>query len=136
MLKSSLITLLLGLSLYCLPFPSLSQDLVYRPINPAFGGDTFNYQWLLSSASEQNRYKDKEDERDPLDELRENLNRQILNQLARELTDNIFGEDGLQEGVFDIEGFQITITEGADGLNVDILDVNNGGSTTIVIPYY
>ena len=35
-----------------------SQDLVYKPKNPAFGGDTFNYQWMLSSAESQNFYKD------------------------------------------------------------------------------
>ena len=33
---------------------SFSQDLVYKPKNPAFGGDTFNYNWLLSSAESQN----------------------------------------------------------------------------------
>jgi curli production assembly/transport component CsgF len=33
-----------------------AQDLVYRPRNPAFGGDTFNYQWLLNSAESQNTF--------------------------------------------------------------------------------
>ena len=37
-----------------------AQDLVYKPKNPAFGGDTFNYQWLLSSAESQNKLKDEE----------------------------------------------------------------------------
>lgn len=35
-----------------------SQGFVYKPKNPAFGGDTFNYQWLLSSAESQNKLKD------------------------------------------------------------------------------
>jgi curli production assembly/transport component CsgF len=26
--------------------------------NPAFGGDTFNYQWLASSAESQNKFKE------------------------------------------------------------------------------
>jgi curli production assembly/transport component CsgF len=37
--------------------------LVYKPRNPAFGGDTFNYQWLMSSAENQNKFKDKSQER-------------------------------------------------------------------------
>ena len=35
-----------------------AQDFVYTPKNPAFGGNPYNYSWLLSSAQAQN---DKED---------------------------------------------------------------------------
>ena len=35
-----------------------AQDLIYQPRNPAFGGDTFNYQWLQSSAQAQDKLKD------------------------------------------------------------------------------
>ena len=31
-----------------------AQDLVYTPKNPAFGGEVFNYQWMLNSANVQN----------------------------------------------------------------------------------
>ena len=37
---------------------SIGQQLSYKPINPAFGGDTFNYQWLLNSANAQNSFTD------------------------------------------------------------------------------
>ena len=29
------------------------QDLKYKPINPAFGGESYNYTWLLSQAQAQ-----------------------------------------------------------------------------------
>ncbi|HAV55199.1 MAG TPA: curli assembly protein CsgF, partial [Aequorivita sp.] len=32
-----------------------AQQFSYKPLNPAFGGDTFNYNWLLSSATSQNK---------------------------------------------------------------------------------
>ncbi len=35
-----------------------AQGLTYRPNNPAFGGNTFNYQWMLSSAQAQDTHKD------------------------------------------------------------------------------
>ena len=38
-------------------YVSVGQQLTYEPINPAFGGDTFNYQWLLSSANAQNSFE-------------------------------------------------------------------------------
>ena len=42
-----LLFLLIGLNCF-------SQQFSYEPKNPAFGGDTFNYQWMLSSATSQN----------------------------------------------------------------------------------
>ena len=42
---------------------SLAQDLTYKPKNPAFGGDTFNYQWMMSSAEAQNLLKDPDAEK-------------------------------------------------------------------------
>ncbi len=37
---------------------SIAQNLAYKPANPNFGGETFNYQWLLNSAHAQNNYKE------------------------------------------------------------------------------
>ena len=48
---AALLVLTAGLSLQ-------AQGLVYHPNNPAFGGNTFNYQWLLSSAQAQDTHKD------------------------------------------------------------------------------
>jgi curli production assembly/transport component CsgF len=48
-----------------------AQDLLYKPKNPAFGGDTFNYQWMISSAESQNKFKDKQVERNELTELQQ-----------------------------------------------------------------
>ena len=70
--------------LACLLVNSLvsnAQDLVYKPINPAFGGDTFNYQWLLSSAEAQNKFKEDTDlgleQQTELERFKENLNNQL-----------------------------------------------------------
>ncbi|MFW6275252.1 MAG: curli assembly protein CsgF, partial [bacterium] len=38
------IPLLFIVSFICISV--FSQDFVYKPISPAFGGETFNYQWL------------------------------------------------------------------------------------------
>ena len=62
-----------------------AQDLVYKPRNPAFGGDTFNYQWLLNSADSQNLFKDPApvnnyQQKSELQRFTENLNGQLLNE--------------------------------------------------------
>jgi len=46
----TILTFLLGI------VPNYAQQMVYKPMNPAFGGDGYNYQWLLSSANAQNPY--------------------------------------------------------------------------------
>ena len=53
MIKKVLLLLLFFCGTFC-----WSQQIVYKPINPAFGGDTFNYQWLLNSANSQNSFED------------------------------------------------------------------------------
>ena len=127
---------------FLLPLAGLmAQDFVYKPINPAFGGDTFNYQWLLSSAESQNKITVKKDDRysyfdDPLQDFEATLNRQILDQLTRKIIGEQFGEGTLEEGEYMIGDYQIEIADGYDGINITIFDSSTGGQTSITIPYF
>lgn len=115
---------------------SSAQQLVYTPVNPAFGGDTFNYQWLLSSAESQNSFTDPsivEDNRTELERFQENLNSQLLNSLSR----NVFGSqlgDELSEGSFNVGDLALEIFETAEGLVINILDTNTGEQSQIIVP--
>jgi curli production assembly/transport component CsgF len=116
---------------------SFSQELVYRPRNPAFGGDTFNYQWLLSSADSQNLYKDKaaaKDERSELEQFTENLNNQLLNQVSRSLFTQQFGEDGISEGNYVFGSLSVEVYQSTGGLTINILDTVTGEQTQVIIP--
>ena len=116
----------------------LAQDFVYQPMNPAFGGNYFNYQWLLASAQVQNSYENKKSDtalRDPLLEFKDNLNRNILGQLSRNLMRNYFGE-GITQGQYNVGSYEIEIAPGPDGLNIVILDTTTGDKTTVTVPYY
>ncbi|HEX8039139.1 MAG TPA: curli assembly protein CsgF [Chryseosolibacter sp.] len=116
-----------------------SQQLVYKPVNPAFGGDTFNYQWLLSSAQAQNKLEDLTRTpfgANPLDDFENNLKRQILNQLSREIINKMFGEEGLQDGSFEFGVFEVTITSQLEGIDIEIHNSRDGSKTNITVPYY
>lgn len=113
-----------------------SQQLVYKPINPAFGGDTFNHQWLLAAANAQNSFKDPEAEdrdRSGLDSFSESLNRQLLSQISRSLLSSQLGE-GLQEGTFNFGSLAIEIYETGEGMVINILDTTTGEETQIIVP--
>jgi curli production assembly/transport component CsgF len=119
-----------------------AQDLVYTPVNPAFGGNTINYSWLLNSANAQNSIQDPartaNDLRDdPLANFTSNLERQLLNQLSREIFNRQFGEDFFSEdGVTTIGNFQVEVTTGVDGLLINITDFSSGGTTQLTVPFF
>lgn len=117
---------------------ALAQSFVYEPINPAFGGDTFNYQWMLNSATAQNTIEREDDrfDRDPLEEFQETLNRQLLSQLSREIIISQFGDDGFKEGTYLLGNYQIDITSTGEGINIVLIDQATGNQTTILVPFF
>lgn len=114
-----------------------AQALVYKPVNPAFGGDTFNYQWMMNSAENQNKYKDKlieAEKKTDLQKFKESLNSQLLSQISSLLYKQQFGTDGLAEGSYTFGGYSIDIFPTSDGLSLNILDTKTGEQTQIIIP--
>ncbi len=119
-----------------------AQDLVYKPVNPAFGGETFNYQWLLNSAQVQNLIEEPEDDtfsfnrNSSLEDFAESLNRQLLSQISRQLATSQFGEGNLEEGFYTVGDFQIEVNNTTEGLSITILDTALGEQTQVIIPFF
>ena len=112
------------------------QQLVYTPKNPNFGGNTFNYQWLLSSAEAQNSFQEENpfgSDRSELEEFQASLNRQLLGQITRSVFQAELG-DGLQEGTFNVGNLFLEVFETSEGLVVNILDTQTGEQTQIIVP--
>ncbi len=134
-MKKNLIFILF-LMLYSLI--STAQEIVYKPINPSFlGGNSFNASWLLNQANSQNKYKEKTADKDvqsDLDRFTESLNRQLLNQISRDLFDNQFGDGGFQEGTFTFGSLVVDVSQTLDGMSFTIFDINTGEQTVIIIP--
>lgn len=132
----------LFLSLLLMMFLSaagMAQQFTYTPTNPAFGGDTFNYQWMLSSATAQNQLKGPDTQRNQESELEKfgsNLNRQLLSQISRALLQQQLGGFGNfdQEGTFTYGTLNIEIYQSDEGLVINILDTSNGEETQVIIP--
>ncbi|MEX0773637.1 MAG: curli assembly protein CsgF [Balneolales bacterium] len=115
-----------------------AQQLIYQPKHPAFGGHPNNAHWIQSSAEMQ---KDKEENdllsRDPLDEFGGNMQRQILNQLSREIVQSRFADlDLTEEGRHDLGEYIVEVIPGGSGTNIIVTDPNTGDQTTIDIPNY
>ncbi len=119
-------------------------EMTYTPINPAFGGSSFNAQWLMSDAQAQSEYTEKREDpfsyfSDPLQDFQESLNRQVLSRLSREIIDVAFGEggeDNFKKGSYQIGDYHIEIDPSTDVIKIVIIDQLTGNNTTIEVPYY
>ncbi len=119
-----------------------AQDMVYKAKNPAFGGDTFNYQWLQSSAQAQNSLEDpsktttSSTSSSSLNSFSETLNRQLLYSLSQQIVKDQFGEGSLQPGQYTFGSFSVDISPSIDGLLVNIFDGATGQSTQVLVPFF
>jgi len=116
-----------------------AQQFVYKPINPAFGGDTFNYQWLQSSASAQNQFDNGSANRGlsnlgSLNNFTDNLNRQLMNELSRKLLGDQFGEGDLKPGTYVFGSMYLEVIQTGQGLLINILNTSTGEQSEILIP--
>ncbi len=120
-----------------------AQQLVYKPVNPAFGGDTFNYSWLLSSAQGQDITVDPREQQNSaftkatsIETFQQSLNSQLLSQLSRSLVTSQFSEDGLDDGIYNIGSLEVNVNTIADGVSITVLDTTTGEQTQVIIPFF
>jgi curli production assembly/transport component CsgF len=131
-------TVLLCLVLAGASRTGLAQRFVYTPVNPAFGGNTFNYSWLQASASAQNTTVDPASVQnttvDPLNQFSANLNQQVLSQLTNRLIASQFGQGAIKAGSYTVGSYQVVVAPGGTGVVVTVTDTGTGNKTTITIP--
>lgn len=107
---------------------SFAQQLVYTPKNPAFGGDPFNYTWLLNSANAQNPFSDSSTNLDGLglNNLDSSLNNQLF---GFQNGENIPPLGSSTEGNLNYE-----VYESNEGLVINILNILTGEQSQIIVP--
>lgn len=122
-------------AVFCI-FQVPAAELVYRPINPNFGGDPFNAAPLLSNASAQDSTAPAREIPSSAESFAQSLDRSLLNALARDLVSQAFGEDAISDGTFDTGINIIDIKSGLDSTTVTITDKATGDVTVIDVPYF
>tara|TARA_R110002051_G_scaffold62974_1_gene114711 strand:+ start:657 stop:1067 length:411 start_codon:yes stop_codon:yes gene_type:complete len=115
------------------------QQLTYQALNPAFGGNNFNYSWMLSSATAQNGLKapvNPREQESELDRFGNSLNSQILSQISRSLLRQQVEEIGnfTEPGTYNYGNLNIEVFESSEGLVINILDTSTGEETQVILP--
>ena len=114
-----------------------AQELVYTPVNPSFGGDSFNSSHLLGIANAQNDYKDPDSEttgNTQIDQFLRQLQSRLLSSLAAQVNDAIFGENPQDSGTITFGDQTITFVRLLDSVALTITDTTTGAVTEISIP--
>ncbi|WIX33755.1 curli assembly protein CsgF [Salinicola sp. JS01] len=128
------LSLALALGALSVTSPSSAGELIYRPINPSFGGDPFNGSYLLGKAQAQDTHKDPSlsdfGGLSATDRLVQSLQSRLISQLLSDVSSGDIGTGSYDSNDFGVvvsdEGGQlvITVTDKATG---DITNINVGG---------
>ena len=124
------------------PDAARAGNIVYQPINPAFGGNPLNGNFLLNEAQIQDNYKDPSaanasgaTQKTPLQQFQDSLQRAILNRIAQAVTGGIVDAQGhLIPGTIQTADFTITIVDLGGGiLQITTTDKQSGQSTVFEV---
>ena len=133
-------------SLAAMTTTSLATELIYRPINPSFGGNPFNSSHLLGLADRQNVHQEDPNattttglgglganalSNDPADVFARNLESRLLSALAADVTEAIFGENPAESGTVTFGDQVISFSRGLETIQLELTD-NAAGTTTLI----
>jgi curli production assembly/transport component CsgF len=114
--------------------PAGAGELIYKPVNPNFGGNPFNDGILLGTANAQNKFGPEREERDPTDQFVRSLQSRLFSGLARQVEDAIFGDDPQDSGSFTVGDQTVSFERGLEFITIEIINGADGSSTVIEVP--
>lgn len=110
-----------------------ATEMVYTPVNPAFGGNPNNAPGLLAVAQAQNGFK--APTISPLQAFNNSLQSAILSRLSTEAVNTLFGRpNGLTPGTYDTASYTINIADtGGGNLTIQTTDKGSGATATFTV---
>jgi len=114
-----------------------SSELTYAPVNPGFGGNSFNNSYLQSTAEAQKQFNAPARVRstqDPLADFSNTLTRSLISRLSQDITESILGENAQDSGQFIVGDLTLDFQKSGEVVNIVIQDAASGGETTIALP--
>lgn len=111
-------------------------DMVYKPINPSFGGDPFNSSHLNNLATAQNLHKPKTTTttQTASERFLSMLETRLYSSLASQVADAIFGDNAQQDGTVTFDDQQVHFVNTGTEIQLTITDFVSGQVTTISVP--
>jgi curli production assembly/transport component CsgF len=121
--------------------PAAASDLTYAPINPSFGGSSFNSSHLLGLANAQNEPKSKADAEAAKSRAQTNADRfiqmlqtRLYSSLAQQVSSAIFGENAQPQGSMRLDDQEISWVNTGTEIQLVVVDNQTGQVTEVTIP--
>jgi len=127
--KMSAATALLALALSPI---AQAGELIYRPLNPSFGGDPFVGSYLLGKAQAQDKNTDPNVRRAQPTSATERLLQSLESRLISQLISDVSSGD-VTQGSFDSNEFGVVVSDTGGQLVVRVVDKLTGDVTEISV---
>jgi curli production assembly/transport component CsgF len=113
-----------------------AADIVYKPVNPSFGGDSFNSSHLQGMAATQNQFKESSSSSQQSNSERflSMLQSRLYSSLATQVSEAIFGENAQPSGTITFDDQTISFVNDGTQITLTVLDSVTGQVTSIIIP--
>lgn len=121
-----------------------ASELTYQFNSPAFTGNGYSAHGLTIYQLEQNSKQRIKDDaavaraqanaarlQDPVYQFMSNLNAMVYQQLAKQITDTMFGQSDATGGTVNFQGTNIAWTKAPDG-SINLTIVSSNGTTTVL----
>jgi curli production assembly/transport component CsgF len=116
----------------------VKADMLYKPMNPNFGGDPFNASYLQSMATAQNTQKPKPKSgavaESPSERFLTMLESRLYSSLASQVAEAIFGENAQHNGTVTFDDQQVSFVNTGTEIQISITDFVSGNVTNITVP--
>ncbi len=127
--------------LFSLATQAAHADITYQPINPSFGGSSFNSAHLLGTANAQNEHKRKAAEAARAARTNSAQNRflqllqsRLYSSLAGQVSEAIFGENAQADGRVKFQDQEVSWSNNGDEIVLYVSDHSTGEISEIIIP--
>jgi curli production assembly/transport component CsgF len=132
-MKRAMFIACVGFMTMCAPSEA---DILYRPVNPSFGGNPLNATHLHSSATAQKSFKEPQDSSTETSSERflSMLQSRLYSSLASQVAEAIFGEDAQPAGTIVFDDQQISFVNTGTEIELIVTDFATGQVTRIVVP--
>jgi curli production assembly/transport component CsgF len=114
-----------------------NADIIYRPINPSFGGDPFNSSHLQGLAGAENQFTKKasaSQSQSDADRFVSMLQSQLYASLADKVAQAIFGENAQQTGTVKFDTQEVHFVNTGKSIDITITNFATGEVTNISVP--
>ena len=111
-----------------------ASEIRYKPINPSFGGDSFNSGHLIGLAQAQNGHEAPEEPDDLLENFERTITSSLISRISFQIADQILGEDAQESGQFTLGDTIINFSRDGGIVDITLFDGVTGQETTLQVP--